>query len=94
MLLNYSMFLCTMLTSALTTTIVGVLKVGSACHSAPLGIYQRVLLARSCLGCRDNVEVFVQGAVATVLGFFLLGGVKFHTLNVTGIVINMIGGTW
>ncbi|BDA44780.1 UDP-N-acetylglucosamine/UDP-glucose/GDP-mannose transporter [Coccomyxa sp. Obi] len=60
MLLNWSMFLCTMSNSALTTTIVGVLK----------------------------------GAVATLLGFFLLGGVEFHPLNVTGILINTLGGTW
>ncbi|KAK9824238.1 hypothetical protein WJX72_008863 [[Myrmecia] bisecta] len=60
MLLNYAMFLCTMHNSALTTTIVGVLK----------------------------------GAVATLLGFFLLGGVKFHVLNVLGIAINTGGGAW
>ena len=36
----------------------------------------------------------MQGAVATVLGFFFLGGVKFHPLNVLGIAINMLGGGW
>ncbi len=35
-----------------------------------------------------------QGVVATVLGFFLLGGVKFHLLNVSGICLNTAGGTW
>lgn len=37
---------------------------------------------------------WLQGAVATLLGFFLLGGVEFHPLNVTGILINTVGGTW
>ncbi|KAK9797084.1 hypothetical protein WJX73_006121 [Symbiochloris irregularis] len=60
MLLNYSLFLCTVHNSALTTTIVGVLK----------------------------------GVVATTLGFFLLGGVPVHLLNVAGIAINTTGGTW
>lgn len=45
-------------------------------------------------GCRSSVRLSLQGAVATVLGFFLLGGVEAHTLNITGIIINMIGGTW
>eukprot|EP00249_Psilotum_nudum_P012569 c23858_g1_i2 orf=508-1623(-) len=58
--LNYTMFLCTMVNSALTTTIVGVLK----------------------------------GVGTTTLGFVLLGGVKVHGLNVTGLVINTIGGIW
>lgn len=57
-LLNYSIFLCTMNNSALTTTIVGVLK----------------------------------GVLSTVLGFFLLGGVKFNLLNVLGISMNTVGG--
>ena len=57
-LLNYSIFLCTMNTSALTTTIVGVLK----------------------------------GVLSTVLGFFLLGGVKFSWMNVIGIGMNTVGG--
>lgn len=56
--LNFSMFLCTNLNSALTTTIVGTLK----------------------------------GVAATFLGFFLLGGVEVHPLNVAGIALNTLGG--
>lgn len=58
--LNYTMFLCTIVNSALTTTIVGVLK----------------------------------GVGSTTLGFVLLGGVEVHALNVTGLVINTVGGVW
>lgn len=58
--LNYTMFLCTIVNSALTTTIVGVLK----------------------------------GVGSTTFGFFLLGGVQVHALNVTGLVINTAGGVW
>ncbi|KAK7410326.1 hypothetical protein VNO78_01030 [Psophocarpus tetragonolobus] len=58
--LNFTMFLCTIVNSALTTTIVGVLK----------------------------------GVVSTTLGFFLLGGVQVHALNVAGLVINTAGGVW
>ena len=36
----------------------------------------------------------VQGVVSTLLGFFLLGGVDFHAMNVLGIAINAVGGTW
>jgi solute carrier family 35 len=32
--------------------------------------------------------------VATVLGFFVLGGVEFHALNVAGICLNTSGGCW
>lgn len=58
--LNFTMFLCTIVNSALTTTIVGVLK----------------------------------GVGSTTLGFVLLGGVKVHGLNVSGLVINTAGGVW
>uniref|UniRef100_A0ACD5ZKL7 Uncharacterized protein n=1 Tax=Avena sativa TaxID=4498 RepID=A0ACD5ZKL7_AVESA len=58
--LNYTMFWCTLVNSALTTTIVGVLK----------------------------------GVGSTTLGFVVLGGVKVHALNVTGLVINTFGGVW
>ncbi|OAY69389.1 putative UDP-sugar transporter DDB_G0278631 [Ananas comosus] len=58
--LNFTMFLCTIVNSALTTTIVGVLK----------------------------------GVGSTTLGFVLLGGVQVRALNVTGLVINTIGGVW
>ncbi|KAL9249421.1 UDP-galactose/UDP-glucose transporter 7-like protein [Drosera capensis] len=58
--LNFTMFLCTVVNSALTTTIVGVLK----------------------------------GVGSTTLGFFVLGGVEVHALNVTGLAINTAGGVW
>lgn len=58
--LNFTMFLCTIVNSALTTTIVGVLK----------------------------------GVGSTTLGFVLLGGVEIHALNVTGLIINTVGGVW
>lgn len=32
----------------------------------------------------------LQGVLATALGFFLLGGVEAHALNVTGILVNMV----
>eukprot|EP00850_Spirogloea_muscicola_P010343 SM000060S19675 [mRNA] locus=s60:512391:514787:+ [translate_table: standard] len=59
-LLNYSLFLCTICNSALTTTIVGTL--------------------RSVFG--------------TILGFFVLGGVKATVLIVTGVTVNTAGGIW
>ncbi|PNG99963.1 UDP-sugar transporter UST74c [Tetrabaena socialis] len=59
-LLTGCVILCTQLNSALTTSIVGVLK----------------------------------GVVSSVLGFFLLGGVRFHAVNVAGIAINTAGGIW
>ena len=59
--LNFSMFWCTLLNSALTTTIVGTLK----------------------------------GVIVTGLGFFLLGGVKYKSVvNIAGIVVNAVGGTF
>ncbi|KAL9255591.1 UDP-galactose/UDP-glucose transporter 7-like protein [Drosera capensis] len=58
--LNFTMFLCTVVNSALTTTIVGVLK----------------------------------GVGSMTLGFFVLGGVQVHALNVTGLAINTAGGVW
>ncbi|PNW71718.1 hypothetical protein CHLRE_16g666250v5 [Chlamydomonas reinhardtii] len=59
-LLTGMVILCTQLNSALTTSVVGVLK----------------------------------GVVSSVLGFFLLGGVKFHIVNVAGMAMNMAGGVW
>jgi hypothetical protein len=32
----------------------------------------------------------MQGVLATGLGFFLLGGVEAHFLNVSGILVNMV----
>lgn len=59
-LLNFALFWCTQLNSALSTTIAGVMK----------------------------------GVLATILGFFVFGGVAFHPLNVLGIAMNMSGGIW
>ncbi|KAI5065153.1 hypothetical protein GOP47_0019848 [Adiantum capillus-veneris] len=57
-LLNYSLFLCTLRNSALTTTVVGAMK-------APL---------------------------SSVLGFFVLGGVKVTFMVVFGVFLNTVGG--
>ncbi len=51
---------------------------------------QEVCLSYKCA----HTVMSVQGVVSTLLGFFLLGGVDFHALNVLGIAINAIGGTW
>lgn len=59
-MLTGCMIWCAQINSALTTSIVGVLK----------------------------------GVFATLLGFFLLGGIKFSVLNLTGICITLIGGSW
>ncbi|XP_047473733.1 UDP-galactose/UDP-glucose transporter 7-like isoform X1 [Penaeus chinensis] len=56
--LNYSLFLCTALNSALTTSLVSVAK----------------------------------SVIQTLVGFFVFGGVKYHPLNITGIVMNTVGG--
>lgn len=63
-----------------------------------------ILLTHACIcyllcSCSMRSQVrqaslAVQGVVSTLLGFFLLGGVEFHAINVLGIVINAIGGTW
>lgn len=59
-LLNYSLFLCTITNSALSTTIVGTLR----------------------------------SVVGTILGFFLLGGVKVTPLIIIGVTTNTAGGVW
>ncbi|KAK3874770.1 hypothetical protein Pcinc_020332 [Petrolisthes cinctipes] len=56
--LNYSLFLCTALNSAITTSLVSVAK----------------------------------SVVQTMIGFFVFGGVRYHPLNITGIVMNTVGG--
>lgn len=34
----------------------------------------------------------LKGVIATTLGFFFLGGVDFHLLNICGILLNTAGG--
>lgn len=36
----------------------------------------------------------LKGVFATLLGFFLLGGIRFSVVNVTGICITLVGGSW
>ncbi|XP_076046522.1 uncharacterized protein LOC143028396 isoform X4 [Oratosquilla oratoria] len=57
LILNFLLFLCTALNSAVTTTIVGIPK----------------------------------SIIQTVVGFFVFGGVKYHPVNIIGIVMNTFG---
>lgn len=59
-ILNYSLFLSTSLNSALTTSLIGVLK----------------------------------SVLQTIIGFFTFGGVAYSPVNVTGIVLNSLGGAF
>ena len=69
-----------------------------------------LLIASSFCGCLLNYSLFLcavsnnaltttivgvlKGVVATFLGFFLLGGVQFHWLNIAGVLLNTAGGVW
>jgi hypothetical protein len=37
---------------------------------------------------------FFSNVPLQILGFLVLGGVKIHALNVTGLAINTAGGIW
>lgn len=100
--LNFTMFWCTIVNSALTTTIVGVLKGVGSTVSLPTSVW----LVWPLIGTLDAIElrsflelisksyiIFSPLAFQT-LGFVLLGGVEVHALNVTGLVINTFGGVW
>ncbi|KAL6012313.1 hypothetical protein ACLOJK_002793 [Asimina triloba] len=87
--------------SALTTTIVGVLKgVGSTFdfdfHSYkdifPGDIELHGILATNSLSMWNAYLPTLRNVLT--LGFVLLGGVQVHALNVTGLVINTAGGVW
>ena len=70
MLLNYSMFLCAMLNSALTTTIIGVLKV----RHAPLMHPFRVMRCGMCAGHWPQLSIrLCAGRCGHCPGFLLSG---------------------
>jgi solute carrier family 35 protein len=91
--LNFTMFWCTIVNSALTTTIVGVLKgVGSTVSSS----ISNQITETPCFRSSKTLTSYTVSLrrLFQTLGFVLLGGVEVHTLNVTGLVINTFGGVW
>lgn len=91
--LNFTMFLCTIVNSALTTTIVGVLKGVGSTVSTP-SFWTIFIYLYSRWFCYRNRSSCVHSFVGQTLGFVILGGVEVHALNVTGLVINTAGGVW
>ena len=87
--LNFTMFLCTIVNSALTTTIVGVLKGVGSTVSILYSHLASILRPSFSQSCVSSCLLIFQ-----TLGFVLLGGVEVHALNVSGLVVNTAGGVW
>lgn len=91
-ILNYTMFLCTIVNSALTTTIVGVLKGVGSTVCVHLTVFFYFFNYHDCQSPMFHFKFFLVHS--QTLGFVMLGGVEVHALNVTGLVINTAGGVW
>ncbi|XP_023323853.1 UDP-galactose/UDP-glucose transporter 7 [Eurytemora carolleeae] len=54
--------------------------------------YSQFLCAAVCSALTTSMVGHCKSVIQTVLGFYTFGGVKFHPLNIAGLVMNILGG--
>jgi len=54
--------------------------------------YAQFLCAAVCSALTTSMISVAKSVIQTILGFFTFGGVQFHPLNITGLVMNILGG--
>lgn len=54
--------------------------------------WAQFLCAAVCSALTTSMISVAKSVIQTVLGFFTFGGVQFHPLNITGLVMNILGG--
>jgi len=54
--------------------------------------YAQFLCAAICSALTTSMISVAKSVIQTILGFFTFGGVQFHPLNITGLVMNILGG--
>jgi solute carrier family 35 protein len=54
--------------------------------------YSQFLCAAVCSALTTSMVGHAKSIIQTILGFYTFGGVKFHPLNVAGLVMNILGG--
>jgi len=54
--------------------------------------YSQFLCAAVCSALTTSMIGVAKSVIQTILGFFTFGGVKFHPLNIIGLVMNIFGG--
>lgn len=54
--------------------------------------YSQFLCASVCSALTTSIVGVSKSILQTILGFFTFGGVKFHPLNISGLVLNILGG--
>jgi len=54
--------------------------------------YSQFLCASVCSALTTSIVGVSKSILQTILGFFTFGGVKFHPLNISGLILNILGG--
>merc|ERR1719510_2447340 len=54
--------------------------------------FSQFLCASICSALTASLVGVAKSALQTIIGFFTFGGVKFHPLNITGLILNLLGG--
>jgi len=54
--------------------------------------YSQFLCASVCSALTTSIVGVSKSIFQTILGFFTFGGVRFHPLNISGLILNILGG--